>query len=190
MARPSLRCVGNGSSVTIVVHERWIPVSGIRGDTTAPPAGQPAAPAAPAASDPAAAARGQSAARPVLLRRWMLAAFPLLLMLLVACADDEGADDDSPVADTVTVTVHDDGIDPADMQLRVPDRVLLVVHNDSVTDCRFALGPFLRDLDVAPGMQSSLTVQIPAATEAGAEHEVGCDDGRTGTLRTLAPGGE
>lgn len=137
-------------------------------------------------------------------RRWLLlGALIALTAALIACEEDDGdpADDAAEDADAPTnvleITLGDDGLDPDQEQVQVPDRYQLVVNNESSEDCTFYLGTFVRALEVPAGETAQMDVQLPPAASAEAapgaqeEMEMGCDgdEERQGLLIVLTATG-
>lgn len=93
--------------------------------------------------------------------RWIRSLLTVILALAalgIACDDDseDRALDTVRGAEYYEVRVTDEGLEPAEVTLRAPDRAFLVVDNDTSEACRFSLGPWVRDLYVGPGETSSI----------------------------------
>jgi hypothetical protein len=107
-------------------------------------------------------------------RHLTLASLLLLASASVAgCGDD---DTESRIYD-LTVTVAEDSIDPNTVELRVPDRAVVTVENESDALCLFHLGPFVRELRVEPNDEASITFRVIATGEEVTT--MGCEDSST-----------
>lgn len=129
--------------------------------------------------------------------RWpALGVLLALAVALVSCSDDGDGEDvgdgDLPT-NRLEITVVDGGVDPGEVEVRLPDRYQLVVHNESSTDCEFDLGTFVRALEVPAGETGQIDVQLPTSASGdaapGSEEimDMGCagDDERQGRLVVL-----
>jgi hypothetical protein len=113
----------------------------------------------------------------------MLRALPLLLLtaLLAACAGE----DDGPASTVAGMTyyevrVTEQGVEPRDLVLRVPDRAFLVVDNDRTEPCVFTLGPWVRGLAVPPDDSANMGFTVTGNPEDRAA--MGCEGRMSGTV--------
>ncbi len=121
----------------------------------------------------------------------LLALLAAASLLSLACDDAEGgdrSDDDieAPV-NVLDVTVREDGLSPATVEVRVPDHYQLVVTNETDQECVFDLGPWVRALAVPAGESAQIDFQVPPEEPDG-ETDMGCQgsDEQTGSVRVLA----
>ncbi len=111
----------------------------------------------------------------------LVALVSLLALALVACDDAEG--EDNVPTPLLEIEVGADELDPRRVEVRAPDRYQLVVTNQGSEECLFNLGPYVRDLPVAPGETGEIDFQVPPDDPEG-ELEMGCSGtpDRTGTV--------
>jgi hypothetical protein len=102
------------------------------------------------------------------------------LAFMAACDDDE----DDLRRTVVDIRVQSDGLEPSTASVRVPDKVLVSVFNETDEVCDFHFGPWLRGLTVEPDEEAGFNFTV---TEVDGERaEMGCADrGLTGTVEVL-----
>lgn len=82
------------------------------------------------------------------------------LVTLGGCREDEI----SAIEPIFTIHVRDDGLEPDNVSLRVPDNAAVTVVNDTDETCMFSFGPWVNDLEAAAHTEASAHF---AASDAG-----------------------
>ncbi|MEZ4503502.1 MAG: hypothetical protein R3C39_12820 [Dehalococcoidia bacterium] len=107
-------------------------------------------------------------------------------------ASQEAADQAAAQVTEYDITIQDHQLNPAHVIVQVPANVLLVVKNESSTDCSFGFGPY-STIEVAAGAEARDTLTVFSSSDAPSALTMGCADSseRSGDieLQDLNPAG-